>query len=134
MLNSVLKLKFTKSDVEDCHRLGKSSKSTIINLVNRQHCFAILRQKFEISKIEKLKLGFESNVKLYVSKNVTPYNQHLAWKCRELKRAGIIHSSCSSKDIIKLGLTANERPISINHENRIAALYPDFVFKQKTKF
>ena len=81
-----------------------------------------------------MKLGFDSNVKLYVSKNVTPYNQHLAWKCRELKRAGIIHSSCSSKDIIKLGLTANERPISINHENRIAALYPDFVFKQKTKF
>ena len=69
-----------------------------------------------------------------MNKNVTPYNQHLAWKCRELKRAGVIHSSSSSKDIIKLRRTVNERPISINHENRNAALYPDFVFNQKQNF
>ena len=66
-----------------------------------------------------------------MSENVTPNNQHLAWKCRELKRAGVIHSSWSSKDIVKLRRTANERPIPIDHEDRIAALYPHSVFSQR---
>ena len=97
----------SKNDVEDCHRLGKSSKSTIVQIVNRKHCYAILNNKFETSKIYRSRLGFESNVKLYVSENLTPYNQHLAWQCRELKRAGVIHSSWSSKGIIKLRHAAN---------------------------
>lgn len=69
-----------------------------------------------------------------MSENVTPYNQNLAWKCRELNRAEVIHTSWSSKGIIKLRHTANEQPISIDHEDRTAALYPDFVFKTKTEF
>ena len=51
--------------------------------MNRKHCYAILSKKSETSKIDKSKLGFESNRKLYVSENLTPYNQHLAWKYRE---------------------------------------------------
>ena len=121
----------TKNDVEDCHRLGKSSKNTIARFANRKHCNAVLSKKFETSKIDKSKLGFESNVKFYVSENLTPYNQHLAWKCRELKRAGVIHSSRSSKGIVKLRCTANERPIPTDHDGRIAALYPDFVFNKR---
>ena len=124
----------TKNDVEDCHRVSKNSKSTIVRFVNRKHCYAILSKKFGTSKIDRSKLRFESNVKLYMSENVTPYNQHLAWKCRELKRARMIHSSWSSKGIMKLRCTANERPISIDHEDRIAALYPDFVFNQRQNF
>ena len=69
-----------------------------------------------------------------MSENLTLYNQHLAWRCRELKRAGVIYSSWSSKGIIKLRRTANERPISIDHEDRIAALYSDFVFKKRQNF
>ena len=74
-------------------------------------------------------------MKLYVSENLTLYNSvQVAWKCRELKRAGVIHSSWSSKGIIKLRCTGNERPISIGHEDRIAALYPDFAFNQRQNF
>ena len=125
---SAMNIAITKNDVEDCHRLGKSSKSNIVQFVNRKDCCAILSKICETSKIDKSKLGFDSNVKLYVSENLTPHNQHLAWKCRELKRAGVIHSSWSSKGIIKLRCTADEYPISTDHEDRIAALYPDFVF------
>ena len=38
----------TKNDVEDCHRLRKSSKNTIFRFVNRKHCNAVLSKKFEI--------------------------------------------------------------------------------------
>ena len=61
-----MNIAITKNDVEDCHRLGKSSENTIARFVNRKHCNAILSKKFETSKIDKSKLGFESNVKLYV--------------------------------------------------------------------
>ena len=111
-----INIAITKNDVEDCHRLGKSLKNTIVRFANRKHCNAILSKKFETCE------------------NLTPYNQHLAWKCRELKRAGIIHSSWSSKGIVKLRRTANECPIPIDHEDRIAALYPDFVFNQRQNF
>ena len=79
-----MNIEITNNDVEDCHGLDKSSKSTIARFVNRKYCYRILSKKFETSKIEKSKLGFESNKKLYVSENLTPYNQHLAWTCREL--------------------------------------------------
>ena len=92
-VSSAMNIAITKNGLEDYHRLGKSSKSTIVRFVNRKHCNAILSKKFETSKIDKSKLGFESNVKLHVSENLTPYNQTLAWKCRELKKAGVIHSS-----------------------------------------
>ena len=102
--------------------------------MNRKHCNAILSKKFETSQIDKSKLGVESNVKLHVSENLTLCDQHLASKCRELKRARVIHSSCSSKDIINLRRTANEHPMRIDHEDTIAALYPDFVFNQRQNF
>ena len=58
-----MNIAITNNYVEDCHRLGISSKSTIVQFVNRKHCYAILSKKFETSKIDKSKLGFESNVK-----------------------------------------------------------------------
>ena len=36
--------------------------------------------------------------------------------------------------IVKLRHTANEHPLSIDHEDRIATLYPDFVFKKRQNF
>ena len=74
-----MNIAITKNDVQGCHRLDKNLKSTIVRFVNRKHCSEILSKKFETSKIDKSKLGFESNVKFYVSENVTPYNQHLTW-------------------------------------------------------
>ena len=42
-----MNIAITKNHVEDCHRLSKSSKSTIVQFVNRKHCNAILSKKFE---------------------------------------------------------------------------------------
>ena len=42
-----MNITISRNDVEDCHRLGKSSKSTIVQFVNRKHCNAILSKKFE---------------------------------------------------------------------------------------
>ena len=42
--------------------------------------------------VKKMKLDFEPHVVLYISKNLTIFNQHLAWQFRELKRAKLINS------------------------------------------
>ena len=66
-----MNIAITKSDVEDCHRLDKSSKSTFVRFVHRKHYYpisiAIASKKFKTSKICKSKLGFESDVKFHVS-------------------------------------------------------------------
>ena len=49
----------------------------------------------ELHKLDSttLYLKHYTVVKKYFSENLTPLNQLLAWKCRELKRASMIQSS-----------------------------------------
>ena len=98
-----LNIDIKKSDIEECHRLGKANlKNTIVRFVNRKHSEEALAKKSDLKKIDNVNLNFESNVVLFFSKNLTPFNQHLAWKCCELEWAVKIHSSWSSKGVIKL--------------------------------
>ena len=95
--------------------------------MNRKHAEEALAKKSDLKKIDNVNLNFQSNVVLFFSKNLTSFNQHLEWKCRELKRAGKIHSNWSCKGVIKLRQTMNEKAISILHDDQIANLYPDSV-------
>ena len=69
---------------------------------------------------------------MFLSENLSPCNQRLAWKCRELRRASKIHSAFSSKGIVKIRCAMNERPISIEHDRDLTSLYPDFVINEKS--
>ena len=79
--------------------------------------------------LNKTELGFKPDVALYISENLTPLNQRLAWQSRELKRARLIHSCWSSKVVVKIRRTMNERALSIDSEKDLTVLYPDFIFK-----
>ena len=117
-------LSLTANDIEDCHRSGKSGNNTTVRFVNRRICKKGLENKKDLNnKLDNAKLGFQSDVKICLSKNLTPYNQHLAWMYRELKQARRIHSCWSSKGVVKIQRTMNERAISISHESDIKALY-----------
>ena len=113
--------------------MGKSKKTTIARLVNTNNCKAVLEKKLSLNrKPDDEKLGFQSDARIFVSKNLTPYNQHLAWTCKELKQAGKIHSCWSANGVVKI-TRMNEHPIAINHDTDIASLYADFVFKVGTR-
>ena len=45
----------TKSDIEDCHRLGKNG-STIVRFVNRNFCNVILEKKNDLKILTSLNL------------------------------------------------------------------------------
>ena len=112
----------TKSDIEDCHRLGENG-STILQFVNRKFCNVILEKKKLLKNIDKSKLSFANDTKIYVSENLTPYNQRLAWKCRELKRAKKIHKVWSMKGVSKL----DDHPMS-DHTPYIMMMVLDIYF------
>ena len=84
----------------------------------------------ELNKLDSKRLGFNP-VKTYFSENLTPTNQLLAWKCRELKRASMIHSTWSARGVIRIRRTANERALSTKDDNDLKSLYPDFVFRDR---
>ena len=81
--------------------------------------------------LNKTELGFKLDTALYISENLTHFNQCLTWQYRELKRARLIHSCLSSKDVVKIRHTMNERALSIDSEKELTVLYPDFVFKRR---
>ena len=86
---SQLNTSISKSDIEDCHQLGKS----IVRFINRKFCKNALEKKFEVNKcIDNSKFDFNVENKLFVCENETPYNQHLAWMCRELKRVKKVYN------------------------------------------
>ena len=105
-------------------------KNTIVRFVTRKFCKKALEAKFDSQNVSNAELHFDTISVLHFSENLTPYNQYLAWKCRELKRANLIHSTWSSKSLIKIRRSMNEKPIPIEHENDIFNLYPTFVFKE----
>ena len=79
--------------------------------------------------LNEVELGFIPDVALYISKTLTPFNQRLVSQCIELKRATLIHSYCSSKGVVKIRHTMNERALSIDSEKDLAVLYPHFVLR-----
>ena len=85
----------------------------------------------DLHKLDSRRLGFNPVKTLYFSENLTPTNQLLAWKCRELKRTSMIHSTWSARGKIKIRRTANESALSIKNHNDLKSLYPDFVFRDR---
>ena len=61
------------------------AKNTIVRFVNRKHCYKALSKKMDLRKIDNSLLAFQPDVKLYLSDNLTSYNQYLGWKWRKLK-------------------------------------------------
>ena len=69
-----INLPVENSDIDRCHRIGKSNpKTTILRFVNRKFCNLILDKKHELKKIDNAKLCFQNNVKLFVRENLSPF-------------------------------------------------------------
>ena len=84
--------------------------------MNRKFCNLILDKKHELKKIDNTKLCLQNNMKLFVSENLSRFNQRLARKYRKLRRARKIHSAFRSKGIVKIRRTMNERSIPLEHD------------------
>ena len=98
-------------------------------MVNRKKCKETLLNKRLLKNTDKTKFGFPASTNIFVNENKSPYFNHLAYRCRVLKRANKIHSHSFSKGKLYLQRTIGERPKIITHVDDILGLYPDFKFE-----
>ena len=85
----------------------------------------------ELHELDTKRLGFNPVKTLYFSENLTSLNQLLVWKCRELNRASMIHSTWSARGVIVIRKTANERALPIKNDNNLKSLYPYLIFNER---
>ena len=80
-------------NIEAYHRIDKSkgnSKKTIVRFCNRKFSKTALYNKKKLASVNTSAIGLGNSTKLFISENLTNYNNNLAFKCRKLKRAFII--------------------------------------------
>ena len=71
-----MNLTVENSGIKGCHRIDKGNpKTTIVRFVNINFGNLILDKKQELKKIDNAKLCFQNNVTLFVSENLSPFNQ-----------------------------------------------------------
>ena len=102
------------NDLQACHRL-KKKESVIVKfkcrklkqkvLVNRKN----LRNKSE--DLRQLKFSG----KLFISESMCHENHQLAYKCRQLKNAGKIHSTWFWNNAVNVKLSERSNPVKIFH-------------------
>ena len=81
-------------DTEACHRIGTSkenSKKTIVRFCNRKFNKRALYNKKEYPSVNTSAVGFGNSTKLFIRENLPDCNNKLAFKCRKLERASLIH-------------------------------------------
>ena len=109
-------------DLQACHRL-KKKESVIVKfkcrklkqkvLINREN----LRNKSE--DLRQLKFSG----KLFISESMCHENHQLAYKCRQLKNAGKIHSTWFWNNAVNVRLTERSNPAKIFHIIDIEKLF-----------
>ena len=120
-----------ENDIEACHRIGKSKngvpKNTIVRFCNRKHSKRALynRKRLTESNLESIGLGKN---RIFISENLTNYNNMLAYKCRKLKRAKAIHSTFTRDGVVTIGIEENGKPKKILHMHTLYELFPEFDF------
>ena len=75
----------TKNDIEACYRLGDSRKA-IVRLVKRKHSFEALKNKKMLMSVDLTSLGLDKNANLFLSQNLSDYNNKISFHSQELRR------------------------------------------------
>ena len=79
-------------EVENCHRIGKSntgSKKVIIRFINMKYCKKALLNRKQLERTDLKQHQFVSGTRIFINKNLTLKNKHLAYNYRQLKKETI---------------------------------------------
>ena len=116
--------------IEACHRL-KSNNRTIIKFSNRKDCIKALSNRKKLKKVDKDKLGFSEDDKIYMNESLCPEYRFLFWKCRVLAGCNKIFSYWTYNGTIKITLSEGGKIYAITHVNDLKTLFPDIDFTKK---
>ena len=109
-------------DLQACHRL-KQKESVIVKFKCRKFKRRVLVNRKNLrNKSEDLRqLKFSG--KLFISESMCHENHQLAYKCRQLKNAGKIHSTWFWNNAVNVKLSERSNPVKIFHIIDIEKLF-----------
>ena len=130
---SEIQVKVSGSDIEACHRIGKSKnslKKTIVRFINRKHTKKALINRKGLININKSSLSLSSSDNIFINQNLTPMNNKIAFHCRKLKRNGQIDKTYSRDGVIHIASSniRDGKVIKILHMSMLLDIFPDFDF------
>ena len=120
-------VKVTKSDIEACHRLGDSRK-TIVRFVNRKHSFEAWKNKKVLMSVDLTSIGLDKTTNLFLSQNLSDYNNKIVFHCRELRRKKLIDSTWVYGGKVFIKIQDNGNKEEIKHLRQLTRKFPDHIF------
>ena len=111
---SITRLEVQPDDLQACHRL-KRKESVILKCKCRNLKRSVLvNRKDPQNKSEDLRqLRFSG--KLFISESMCHENHQLAYKCRQLKNAGKIHSTWFWNNAVNVEISEKSNPVKAFH-------------------
>ena len=97
-----IEVNVSSKDTEACHRIGKSkdnSKKTIIRFVNRKYAKKALLNRKNLKHLDKSSIGLPNSNNIFISENLTPMNNKLAFYYRKLERHGYVEKTFSREGV-----------------------------------
>ena len=132
---SEIQVSVSSSDIEACHRTGKSKnsskkKKTIVRFINRKYAKKGVINKKGLININKSSLSMSSSDNIFINENLTPMNNKIAFHCRKLKRNGQIDKTYSRDGVIHIASSniRDGKVIKILHMSMLLDIFPDFDF------
>ena len=98
-------------NLQACHHLKKRRLSLNLNVENRNQEPLLTGRTSTISQM----FSHNFSGKLFISENMCHENHHLAYKFRQFKKAGKIHSMWFWNNSINVKLGESGQPIKIDH-------------------
>ena len=102
-------------DLEACHRMRRRDRVIVKFSSRKKRNYVIFKKKSLNGKSDELKnLGFTS-AKLFISDSMCHENHQLFYRCRQLKRRGLLHSAWFFSNCIYVKVGENSDPTKIKH-------------------
>ena len=108
-------------DLQACHRL-KKKESVIVKCKCRKLKRSVLINRKNLRNKSEDLHQLRCSGKLFISESMCHENHQLAYKCRQLKNAGKIHSTWFWNNAVNVKLSERSRPVKIFHITDIEKL------------
>ena len=113
-------------DIEACHPLPakKGLAPVIVKVVNRKHAELAIKNRSKLKDSDKSFLGSNFHGNLFINNHLTPYFSHLAWRCRILKKKGLIRASSISNETVKIKINDGDGFVRILDGSHLDDVFP----------
>ena len=119
-------VKVTKNGIKVCRRLGDSRK-TIRRFVSGKHSLEELKNKKMLMSVDLTRIRLDKNTNLFLSQNLSSYNNKIAFHCRELSQKRLIDSTCVYGGKVFIRIQDNSNKEEIKNLCHLTKKLPDHI-------